>query len=1045
MSDVRSGDREARTIVRLLITLLSLGAGGAGALAADLKFFRGDTNGDGQVNVSDAIGTFNYLFVGGAAVNCLDAADSNDDGLVNLSDGLYALNALFSGGPAIPAPGTGVCGLDPTPDQGSDLGCEIYNAPNCDQGPAPNEDLRDIGHVLNRIGYGPSEAAIERVQDIGITAYIQQQLNPSSIDDSALEAREASLFTLVSPSKDTRLVQAGSVWRYLKGTAAPPAAWRNIAFDDSSWAQGATSIGYGDDDDLTELADMQGSYASVFLRKTFELADPAAIAAIDGMILRVDYDDGFVAYLNGTEVGRRNLTGNPPAHTALATSHDAGTPDEIDITARKNLLVVGTNVLAVQVHNTNLTSSDLTINPELLSREILPGEPIPTIRGITELQQLVHIRGVYSERQLQAVLAEFWENHFTTDFDKVAEYLDALLNSDATDAMSTAEARRQAAQIEYEEYQFFHENALGNFGDLLLYSATSPAMQIYLDNVLNIKGAANENYAREIFELFANGVDNHYNQTDIEQLAKCFTGWTICKVPRDEALPFPVSANTPPAVCGVQYSDTVFLNTGAGWRYLKGQAEPTPDLGGNPTALWTTPAFDDTAWTAGSTGIGYGDGDDATTLSDMRNGYRSVYLRRKFNVADPSDFENLILEAYYDDGFVAYLNGVEIGRSANMEDYGSPPAFDDGTDGEGHEVTDAPMYINMNRFLGLLVPGPNNVLAVQVHNVSLDSSDLSMRPRLLDRTILGGVENGDPTGVWTFRFDPTQHDTTAKTLFDGTLWEINIAANQMGMAGLQDALYVVKALVDHPSLAMSKETPAVPEFICIKLIQKFVSDEITLANYKAGTAPPSLTLLLNDCITAWNSTTPRGNIKKVMEVILDPVSRASAFWAETNYRAKVKTPVEFINSSIRALNGITTGAGLPELNTSMGMFLFTRDEPDGWSELGIDWIDTGTMLERIDFGQALAENRGGTNYSWSTLPYLDSRGLDTAQEILDHFGDVLYQGTLSTADENRLLEFLTTNASYQPAALNRASATDFETRVEEFLGLMLSLPQWHFQ
>jgi uncharacterized protein (DUF1800 family) len=1016
-----------------------MGLFATGSRAADLKFFRGDTNGDGQVNVSDAIGTFNYLFVGNASVNCLDAADSNDDGTVNLSDGLYALNALFTGGPAIPAPGTGVCGLDPTPEA-PDLGCDVYSAPNCDQGPAPNEDLRDIGHVLNRIGYGPSEASIEHVQGIGITAYIQAQLNPSSIPDPGLAAREAPLFTLVTPSKDTRLVQAGSVWRYVKGTAAPPAAWKNTDFVDTGWAQGATSIGYGDEDDLTELTDMQGSYASVYIRKSFELANPATVG---DMILRVDYDDGFVAYLNGTEVARKNLTGSPPAYTAFAASHDAGTPEEVDITSRKNLLVAGTNVLAIQVHNTSIGSTDLTINPELLSREPLPGDPIPTIRGITELQELVHIRGVYSEHQLQAVLAEFWENHFTTDFDKVAEYLDALLNSDATDAMSTAEARRQAAQIEYQEYEFFYQNALGNFGDLLLYSATSPSMLIYLDNVLNVRGAANENYAREILELFANGVDNQYNQTDIEQLAKCFTGWTVCKVPADDELAFPASANTPPAVCGVQYSDAVFLNVGAGWKYLKGTAEPTPDGLGGPTAQWAMPAFDDTAWTTGSTGIGYADGDDTTQLNDMQNNYRSVYLRRKFTVADPSAFENLILEAYYDDGFVAYLNGVEIGRSMNMEDYGSPPAFSVGTGGEGHEVTEAPAYINMNRFLGLLVPGPNNVLAIQVHNVALDSSDLSMRPRLLDRTILGGVENGDPSGVWTFRFDPAQHDTTAKTLFDTKPWEINIAANQMGMSGLQDALYVVKALVDHPSRPLTQETPAVAEFICIKLIQKFVSDQITLANYKAGTAPAALTLLLNDCIAAWNSTSPKGDIRTVMDVILDPVSRTSAFWSDTNYRAKVKTPVEFINSTIRVLDGVATGSGLPELNTQMGMFLFTRDEPDGWSELGIDWIDTGSMLERINFGQAFAENRD-TDYRWSTLSYLDSRGLDTAQEIIDHFGDVFYQGTLSSTEEGRLLEFLTTDANYAPLPFNRARS-DFQTRVQELLGLMLSMPQWHFQ
>jgi hypothetical protein len=531
-------------------------------------------------------------------------------------------------------------------------------------------------------------------------------------------------------------------------------------------------------------------------------------------------------------------------------------------------------------------------------------------------------------------------------------------------------------------------------------------------------------------------------QRDIEQLARCFTGWTVCKVPPEAAQPFPLSATNPPAACGVQYTDAVFLNLGSGWKYFKGTVEPTPAGDGSPTMAWTQAAFNDAAWLSGSTGIGYGDNDDATTLTDMLGGYRTVYLRRKFNVTDPSAFENLILEIAYDDGYVAYLNGVEVGRSENMEDYGNPPAFNQGTGGAGHEVNEGIDTINLNRFLGLLQPGPNNVLAIQVHNVNLDSSDLSMRPRLLDRTILGGMENGDPNGIWTFRFDPALHDATVKTIYQGTPYQINVPA-RAGMAGLQDAIEVIRAMVNDPT---PPQVPSTAEFICIKLIQRFVSDNISLATYKAGTAPADLVALLGSAIAAWNSTTPKGNIRTVMEAILDPVDRQSEFWSATHYRAKVKTPIEYINSTLRVLEGVASGAQLPELNGEMGMFLFTRDEPDGWSELGVDWIDTASLRERIDFAQAFAENRQATsaNFRWNTLPFLDARGLDTADEIVDYFNELLFQGTLSPTDRARLLEFLTTDNNYNPLALNRANA-NFQTRVQEFLGLMLSLPQWHFQ
>jgi hypothetical protein len=211
---------------------------------------------------------------------------------------------------------------------------------------------------------------------------------------------------------------------------------------------------------------------------------------MDNLILKFDYDDGFVAYLNGTR-SHGPCDGNPPYTTRRRRGHEAGQPVEFDLST-KIAASARRECPAVQVHNISLTSSDLSFIPELISREFLPGPAQKRIKGISELQQLVHIRGAYSKRQLQAVLAEFWENHLTTDYDKVASYFASLKNSDAQTAMSEGQAAAEAAQVEYLEHQFFHDNALGNFGDLLLYSATSPSQLIYLDNVLNVKGAPNE-------------------------------------------------------------------------------------------------------------------------------------------------------------------------------------------------------------------------------------------------------------------------------------------------------------------------------------------------------------------------------------------------------------------------------------------------------------------------------------------------------------------------------------------------------------------------
>ena len=109
---------------------------------------------------------------------------------------------------------------------------------------------------------------------------------------------------------------------------------------------------------------MRFSYVSVYLRTTFSVAD---VTTIESLILQITADDGFVAYLNGVEIARDNVAGSPPAYNTVATtSQDAF--QEVSLDAHKELLRAGENTFAVQVHNRSLASSDLTIQPALVSR-----------------------------------------------------------------------------------------------------------------------------------------------------------------------------------------------------------------------------------------------------------------------------------------------------------------------------------------------------------------------------------------------------------------------------------------------------------------------------------------------------------------------------------------------------------------------------------------------------------------------------------------------------------------------------------------------------
>ena len=113
------------------------------------------------------------------------------------------------------------------------------------------------------------------------------------------------------------VVQSGDSCTYLLPSAEPPATWTDIGYNDSSWGIGPMGVGYADGDDSTVIANT----VSVCLRAQFNIIDTSVVQEA---ILSMDYDDGFVAYLNGTEIGRGYLTGTPPPYNQTAGAfHEA--------------------------------------------------------------------------------------------------------------------------------------------------------------------------------------------------------------------------------------------------------------------------------------------------------------------------------------------------------------------------------------------------------------------------------------------------------------------------------------------------------------------------------------------------------------------------------------------------------------------------------------------------------------------------------------------------------------------------------------------------
>ncbi len=161
------------------------------------------------------------------------------------------------------------------------------------------------------------------------------------------------------------LIKVGDVWRYRTGTSEPGVGWHRTDFDDSAWPSGPSGFGYGDDDDNTVLPN---GTLSVYIRHTFSVEDLELVRALR---LHVDYDDGFIAYLNGVEVARSNLSGEFPPYNQSSDTYTepkicyGGQPAVFGLDSLVYLLREDANVLAIQVHNSGGGSSDLTVIPFL--------------------------------------------------------------------------------------------------------------------------------------------------------------------------------------------------------------------------------------------------------------------------------------------------------------------------------------------------------------------------------------------------------------------------------------------------------------------------------------------------------------------------------------------------------------------------------------------------------------------------------------------------------------------------------------------------------
>jgi len=160
-----------------------------------------------------------------------------------------------------------------------------------------------------------------------------------------------------------RLVAAGAEWKFFDDGSHPGTGWEQRTFNSSSWLSGFAELGFGDDDEMTPIG--SGSLVTAYFRRQFTVANAGFHT---NLLVRLLRDDGAVVYLNGTEVLRSNLPDGTLAQDTLAISDIDGDAEIefVESAIAPSLLVEGTNIIAVEVHQSNALSDDLSFDLELL-------------------------------------------------------------------------------------------------------------------------------------------------------------------------------------------------------------------------------------------------------------------------------------------------------------------------------------------------------------------------------------------------------------------------------------------------------------------------------------------------------------------------------------------------------------------------------------------------------------------------------------------------------------------------------------------------------
>ncbi len=427
-----------------------------------------------------------------------------------------------------------------------------------DKGASSPSDRRCALHALNRLTFGPRPGDVQQVMATGVEQWIDMQLHPEKIDDSALNSRLEPLRTLRMSTKEIAedFPDPQEINQVMNGKRPMPSDPARRAIYEVQLAR------FQARQERKEEAGNNVAAATVADKSNGTAADGSATVA-SGMS-DVANNAADTAAMNGAANDAMNSAAGNDTAIATTTPPAKPTPEEAEQARRleeqlySDLEVqqlpslppdqrfkkfLGMSAAAHLALADSLRGGKGQEFLEGLSpkqKETLLAMNNPTGVVTFELAQAKILRAIYSQRQLEEVMTDFWFNHFNVFVDKG---LDRLM-------------------VTSYERDVIRPHSLGRFEDLLVATAKNPAMLFYLDNWMSVgptspqamgipvrphgpygrryppqprpnqrkrPSGLNENYGRELLELHTLSVNGGYSQRDVTEVAKVFTGWTIEK------------------------------------------------------------------------------------------------------------------------------------------------------------------------------------------------------------------------------------------------------------------------------------------------------------------------------------------------------------------------------------------------------------------------------------------------------------------------------------------------------------------------------------